>query len=277
MNADAFPPSRALKRIRTTCENAIMTRWPFRILLLLILGASTTGAAVWCLGPVELEVSTPWKAWTLAADEEARLYARGWKPNPMRADDGSLAYRLYSIVDDSQPGVQQTILREHDWTRYSKVSPPTAVVPTYWLDGDGQDAFRRIRCGWPFAAFEGTARVNNAQDPPAVVLDGLRPLSEQKLVYRFQQWGHGRMQGPEVPRLRGRVVPYHPIWSGVLINSALFGAMWLILVVAVYHGVRLLFIETIRARRGRCVKCSYDLRGEFEKGCPECGWGREDA
>ncbi|MCH8822370.1 MAG: hypothetical protein IH984_02565 [Planctomycetes bacterium] len=32
----------------------------------------------------------------------------------------------------------------------------------------------------------------------------------------------------------------------------------------------------IRRRRGRCIKCSYDLRGELSTGCPECGWGRED-
>ena len=27
--------------------------------------------------------------------------------------------------------------------------------------------------------------------------------------------------------------------------------------------------------RGRCPKCAYDLRGDTDEGCPECGWGRE--
>ena len=26
---------------------------------------------------------------------------------------------------------------------------------------------------------------------------------------------------------------------------------------------------------GRCVKCGYDLRGDMEQGCPECGWNRD--
>ena len=28
-------------------------------------------------------------------------------------------------------------------------------------------------------------------------------------------------------------------------------------------------------RRGHCIKCGYDLRGDFSGGCPECGWQRE--
>ena len=33
----------------------------------------------------------------------------------------------------------------------------------------------------------------------------------------------------------------------------------------------------IRRKRGRCVKCGYDLHGELDAGCPECGWGRKEA
>jgi hypothetical protein len=31
-----------------------------------------------------------------------------------------------------------------------------------------------------------------------------------------------------------------------------------------------------RRRRGACLNCGYDLRGDFANGCPECGWRRED-
>ena len=32
-----------------------------------------------------------------------------------------------------------------------------------------------------------------------------------------------------------------------------------------------------RRRRGACLQCGYDLRGELDAGCPECGWRREAA
>ena len=31
----------------------------------------------------------------------------------------------------------------------------------------------------------------------------------------------------------------------------------------------------VRRKRGHCIKCGYDLRGDLERGCPECGWRRE--
>lgn len=30
-----------------------------------------------------------------------------------------------------------------------------------------------------------------------------------------------------------------------------------------------------RIKRGHCAKCDYDLRHQFERGCPECGWKRD--
>ncbi len=29
-----------------------------------------------------------------------------------------------------------------------------------------------------------------------------------------------------------------------------------------------------RRRNGACLQCGYDLRHDFDKGCPECGWRR---
>ena len=30
-----------------------------------------------------------------------------------------------------------------------------------------------------------------------------------------------------------------------------------------------------RIRAGHCPNCNYDLRRDFSRGCPECGWHRE--
>ncbi|UCD75698.1 MAG: tetratricopeptide repeat protein [Phycisphaerales bacterium] len=32
----------------------------------------------------------------------------------------------------------------------------------------------------------------------------------------------------------------------------------------------------VRIKRGHCIKCGYDLRGDPVAGCPECGWGRKE-
>ena len=31
----------------------------------------------------------------------------------------------------------------------------------------------------------------------------------------------------------------------------------------------------IRYESGCCPKCKYDLRRDFSRGCPECGWRRD--
>jgi len=68
------------------------------------------------------------------------------------------------------------------------------------------------------------------------------------------------------------ILPLRPIFPGFIVNTLFYAAIW--------FGV--LFVpgiakRAIRRKRGRCVKCGYDLRGDVAAGCPECGWGREDA
>jgi len=65
-------------------------------------------------------------------------------------------------------------------------------------------------------------------------------------------------------------LPHRVLSDGFIINTLFYAAMWF----GIFFGVG--FVKRVlRRKRGRCVKCSYDLRGEFDTGCPECGWGRE--
>ncbi len=65
----------------------------------------------------------------------------------------------------------------------------------------------------------------------------------------------------------GVTLPYRPIWPGLLANTAIFAAPWALL----FIGIPLLRRVT-RRRRGRCVRCGYDLRGMPSGApCPECG------
>ena len=67
-------------------------------------------------------------------------------------------------------------------------------------------------------------------------------------------------------------LPLRPILPGFIINTFFYAAIWF----GVFFGVAALR-RFVREKRGRCVKCGYDLRSGFageERGCPECGWGR---
>ncbi len=66
-----------------------------------------------------------------------------------------------------------------------------------------------------------------------------------------------------------RILPFYPLWPGLLANVAMFSAMWLL----VFRGVRV-WRRVLRNRKGVCVACRYDLRGSVSGMCPECGDGQ---
>ncbi len=63
------------------------------------------------------------------------------------------------------------------------------------------------------------------------------------------------------------VIPVIPIWPGFLIDTLFYAAIWFGVVFGFTSAKRF-----IRAKRGRCPRCGYDLRGALKKGCPEGGW-----
>lgn len=69
------------------------------------------------------------------------------------------------------------------------------------------------------------------------------------------------------------VVPSIPIWSGLVVDSAVFGAGWA-LILATGVGMIVRLRDRRRRSRGMCADCGYDLCGDFAGGCPECGWNR---
>jgi hypothetical protein len=112
--------------------------------------------------------------------------------------------------------------------------------------------------GWPFyslAAFE-----LRASSPSAG--DGFASSRWEQGCFP-QDWMHARNDGPG-----RRMIPLVPIWSGLLANTAVFGALWLALGWGAARGLRLR--RASRIGRGRCAQCGYDLAGSPAT-CPECG------
>ncbi|MEE9128821.1 MAG: hypothetical protein V3T84_02300 [Phycisphaerales bacterium] len=70
------------------------------------------------------------------------------------------------------------------------------------------------------------------------------------------------------------VFPLIPIWSGLFLDSVFYA----VCILAIFFGLTGpgIVAGTIRRKRGQCIKCGYDLRGNLSHGCPECGWQRED-
>jgi hypothetical protein len=68
-------------------------------------------------------------------------------------------------------------------------------------------------------------------------------------------------------------------WPGLVGNAAAVLGVVLAVVAAVLGAWRLGTgqLRRERLREGLCENCGYDLRGEHRRGCPECGWGRENA
>lgn len=64
-----------------------------------------------------------------------------------------------------------------------------------------------------------------------------------------------------------RALPLRPIWSGLLVNTAFYAALWFIPL----GGVGLVRRRR-RRRRGWCPGCAYDRDGlTSQQPCPECG------
>jgi hypothetical protein len=114
--------------------------------------------------------------------------------------------------------------------------------------------------GWPSYALWGGFRLFWTDDKPAEPLDyfGSIPLED--------------FGGKPYPSwLDRRALPLRPLWPGFAINTIFYAAvLWIVFAApGVIKRLR-------RRRRGQCIHCGYDLRGQSGSGngaqrCPECG------
>jgi len=69
-----------------------------------------------------------------------------------------------------------------------------------------------------------------------------------------------------------RLLPLRPIWPGVVYDSALWAGFWLVITLVLLAPGRVR--RRLRLRRHRCTMCGYDLRGCEAARCSECGAAR---
>lgn len=111
-----------------------------------------------------------------------------------------------------------------------------------------------------------THSMNQAAKPDAFVVRGA--LTRRIPPYTDPVWS--RVNGG-LPFAELVFLPYAPLWWGLAINTV-FYALLFWLVVATVRAHR----QLSRLRRGRCPVCRYDLRYDLTRGCPECGWRRDE-
>jgi hypothetical protein len=217
-----------------------------------LLGLATTIAIAWGLAVFsELSISTAsWTRLTRACDSR--------KGEPV----GSLT--AWRLLRTGSVRIWTLVLPARAVDEYALpyLGAPEHLVPGWarravlpWMTGDRPwppsflEGFEVNAHGWPFLA------LYSWHDK------GQYPASG---VWRI----NGGLAIPRAgKRFDARALPLLPIWSGLLIDTALFASLWALLV----NG-RQAIRRARRTRRGHCPRCDYDLGGELASGCPECGW-----
>ncbi len=132
------------------------------------------------------------------------------------------------------------------------------------------------RRGFPFLAFEGLI-VGAYLDDPRLETDpdsGLPKIfrsehafSAREIDRLLDQVGIDAPGPPDRQNLMTeRVVPYRPLWGGLVANTLIYGSIWWVLLFGVASTRR-----ALRRRHGRCGSCGYRLSPDLGERCPECG------
>jgi len=230
-----------------------MTRWTFRISLCLILGVATTVGVAWGL------------AWFVSIDDV--VDADG--TNSVVASIVSLGGSQWLVQSGQSPGTRIVVgIPDVDtmlpFLLERIAQGDAADIPAWSRITENKDA-RASSVQWP--SFSDVAR----GWPVFAMASGIDAQFVGDYFDRAEYNGCIYAGRPGwASELGHRALPLRPIFPGFVVNTLFYAAMWF----GIFFGVAAVR-RFIRKKRGRCVKCSYDLRGELDKGCPECGWNRE--
>lgn len=210
------------------------------VILLLLLGAIVNVVVAWGC------VLNPWRAtqrFSLLNLSSELVWWRAIAPEGMR--EPLRAVRL------SIPGVDQDLLTGEPCSAAN-------LRVNEWL----VEETIRMHAGFPMRSLSGT------------VFNYVRPSPDNRTTQQFD----GIVRPPAMFVSKSIEYqrphwPLEPLWPGFAINTVFYAAMlWMLF--AFPFALR----RIIRRRRGQCVRCGYDLRGQATSDdtimqiiCPECG------
>jgi len=258
-----------------------MKRITFRILLCTLLGVITSVAVAWgcawrfhqivrSAAPPEIERTIPSSSrenghWMWMLETESTGSAARVKIQIIEVIE--LRETTLLFYEDHEPPVWSTPAIAS--VTNAQRLPVFELVAPYRMDSTGMAAWIKLgrtgsvtefAAGWPLLAvcctypIEFPADPNNWGPPPPSYNVGLGG------GIAMGEWPDSDVG--QIPT----VLPYSPIWPGLLANTAIYGSAWW----AMLFGPGML-IRWRRRRAGRCAKCGYDLRGSASDACPACG------
>lgn len=172
-------------------------------------------------------------------------------------EDGTLTEEFNSIglrmILNPEPSLRAATLKRYERT---DASLPTRRPPVWTAKPNGYPTEAEVSSviaqGWPFPM----ARIGWIKVPK----DDATQSQSSAPEMNFEEFGNSFS-------LPWAKLASDPIWRGLAINLAFW---WLLAFGVLSIPLR----PWLRRRKGRCPKCAYDLKRDFESGCPECGWGR---
>jgi len=75
------------------------------------------------------------------------------------------------------------------------------------------------------------------------------------------------------------VLPTTPLWGGLCFDILFWSCIWYFTLPRLPRPIKLILarMEQKRMQRGLCPNCDYDLKRDFQAGCPECEWNRNES
>ncbi len=233
-----------------------MKRWFTKLVVFLLLGAATTIATSWYLAAGRTKDATWFGHAEQGSSRIGRIGAGTWHVYRNERLGQVLIRRYRSIYSpEDQPPEWDIIDRPAErfvpvWASdLLPLEPPEGVLGNAAVEGSG----------WPLVAM----RTRYEEFPGPLRGQSIRQVTEGILLTPTAEIRLGDML------YRTKALPLRPLWPGFAINTAFYAVLLWVLWRSPFVVGRI-----IRRKRGHCIKCGYDLRGDFSAGCPECGWQR---